>query len=149
MTRTISRRSVLAAAGFSALADQVTSEMLHAQSLPVGAVKDDYKEDFFYRSIHSIDLYRRLARRVLAEAGAGGAHPWQRRIERGMVCVGAAYGPRVSPHPAGLGRTWPFQRFTRLRILARQSREVRHARTNLHRLVRRSAGLIIMTHLHK
>jgi 3-oxoadipate enol-lactonase len=49
MTRTISRRNVLAAAGFSALAGQVTSEMLYAQSLPVRAVKDDYKEDFFYR----------------------------------------------------------------------------------------------------
>jgi 3-oxoadipate enol-lactonase len=49
MTRTISRRNVLAAAGFSALAGQLTSEMLHAQSLPVRAVKDDYKEDFFYR----------------------------------------------------------------------------------------------------
>jgi len=49
MIRTISRRNVLAAAGFSALAGQVTSEMLYAQSLPVRAVKDDYKEDFFYR----------------------------------------------------------------------------------------------------
>ncbi|PYY03057.1 MAG: hypothetical protein DMG69_33235 [Acidobacteria bacterium] len=49
MTRTISRRNVLAAAGFSALAGQLTSEMLHAQSLPLRAVKDDYKEDFFYR----------------------------------------------------------------------------------------------------
>ena len=49
MTRTISRRSVLAAVGFSALAGELTSEMLHGQSLPVRAVKDDYKEDFFYR----------------------------------------------------------------------------------------------------
>ena len=49
MTRIISRRHVLAAAGFSALASQLTSEMLRAQSLPVRAVKDDYKEDFFYR----------------------------------------------------------------------------------------------------
>jgi 3-oxoadipate enol-lactonase len=49
MTRTISRRKVLAAVGFSALASQLTSEMLHAQSLPVRALKDDYKEDFFYR----------------------------------------------------------------------------------------------------
>jgi len=49
MTRTISRRNVLAAAGLSALAGQLTSEMLQAQSLPVRALKDDYKEDFFYR----------------------------------------------------------------------------------------------------
>jgi 3-oxoadipate enol-lactonase len=49
MIRTISRRNVLAAVGFSAVASQLTSEMLHAQSLPVRAVKDDYKEDLFYR----------------------------------------------------------------------------------------------------
>jgi 3-oxoadipate enol-lactonase len=49
MTRTISRRNVLAAVGFSTLAGQLTPEMLHAQSLPVRGVKDDYKEDFFYR----------------------------------------------------------------------------------------------------
>jgi 3-oxoadipate enol-lactonase len=49
MTRTISRRNVLAAAGFSAVAGQLTLEMLHGQSLPVRAVNDDYKEDFFYR----------------------------------------------------------------------------------------------------
>src|SRR6266446_7610214 len=41
MTRTISRRKLLHAAGFSAL--------MGAQSLPVKAVKEDYKEDFFYR----------------------------------------------------------------------------------------------------
>jgi 3-oxoadipate enol-lactonase len=49
MTRTISRRNVLAAAGLSALAGQFRSEILHAQSLPLRTVKDDYKEDFFYR----------------------------------------------------------------------------------------------------
>src|ERR1700752_3049329 len=49
MTRTISRRNVLAAVGFSALAGQLKSERLHAQSLPVRTVKDDYEEDFFYR----------------------------------------------------------------------------------------------------
>jgi pimeloyl-ACP methyl ester carboxylesterase len=49
MIQTISRRNVLAAAGFSALAGQLTPQMLYAQSLPVRAVKDDYKEDFFYR----------------------------------------------------------------------------------------------------
>src|SRR5215510_11476326 len=41
MTRTISRRQVLAGLGVSALA--------RAQSLPVRSIKDDYKEDFFYR----------------------------------------------------------------------------------------------------
>src|SRR6267143_4715377 len=41
MTRTISRRKLLHAAGVSAL--------MGAQSLPVKSVKEDYKEDFFYR----------------------------------------------------------------------------------------------------
>jgi len=56
MTRTISRRKLLhagggvtAAVGFSALAGKLTSETMHAQSLPVRGVKEDYKEDFFYR----------------------------------------------------------------------------------------------------
>src|SRR3989475_2712582 len=56
MTRTISRRKLLHAGGgaittvgFSALAGKLTSETLHAQSLPVRSVKGDYKEDFFYR----------------------------------------------------------------------------------------------------
>jgi 3-oxoadipate enol-lactonase len=49
MTRTISRRKVLAALGFSAAAGKLTSETMCAQSLPARGVKDDYKEDFFYR----------------------------------------------------------------------------------------------------
>jgi 3-oxoadipate enol-lactonase len=49
MTRIISRRKVLAAAGFSAVAGTLTSKTMRAQSLPVRGVKDDYKEDFFYR----------------------------------------------------------------------------------------------------
>jgi 3-oxoadipate enol-lactonase len=49
MTRTISRRKAIAAVGFSAVAAQLTSETMRAQSLPVRGVKEDYKEDFFYR----------------------------------------------------------------------------------------------------
>ena len=49
MTQTISRRNILAAAGFSVLTGQITPEMLRAQSLPIRDLKDDYKEDFFYR----------------------------------------------------------------------------------------------------
>jgi len=45
----ISRRKAIATLGFSALAAKLTSETLHAQSLPVRRVADDYKEDFFYR----------------------------------------------------------------------------------------------------
>src|SRR5215471_9904109 len=55
MTRTISRRKLLQAGGviaaveFSGLPGQLTSETTRAQSLPVRGIKDDYKEDFFYR----------------------------------------------------------------------------------------------------
>ena len=40
---------MIAAAGFSAAACGLTAETLRGQSLPVRGVKDDYKEDFFYR----------------------------------------------------------------------------------------------------
>src|SRR5499427_3492275 len=49
MTRTLSRRNVIAAAGFAAVASKLASVTLRGQSLPVRSTKDDYKEDFFYR----------------------------------------------------------------------------------------------------
>jgi 3-oxoadipate enol-lactonase len=49
MTRTTSRRKAIAALGFSAVAGKLASEAMRAQSLPVRGVRDDYKEDFFYR----------------------------------------------------------------------------------------------------
>ena len=56
MTRAISRRRLLRAAGgaiggagFIALPGKLSSETMRAQSLPVRAIKDDYKEDSFYR----------------------------------------------------------------------------------------------------
>jgi len=48
MNRAISRRQVIAAIGFSTVGE-LTSEKMRAQSLPVRAVNDDYKEDYFYR----------------------------------------------------------------------------------------------------
>jgi 3-oxoadipate enol-lactonase len=39
----------MAALGFSVVAGKLMSEAMHAQSLPVRGVKDDYKEDLFYR----------------------------------------------------------------------------------------------------
>ena len=39
----------MAALGFSAVAGKLTSKTMRAQSLPVRAVIDDYKEDLFYR----------------------------------------------------------------------------------------------------
>jgi pimeloyl-ACP methyl ester carboxylesterase len=49
MTRSISRRKAIAAAGFSVVASRFTSQIVRAQSVPVRSVRDDYKEDFFYR----------------------------------------------------------------------------------------------------
>ena len=49
MTRTISRRKVIAAVGFSAVAGRIVSGTMNAQSLLLRGVNDDYKEDFFYR----------------------------------------------------------------------------------------------------
>ena len=49
MTGTISRRKVIVAIGFSAVLGKLTPATMRAQSLPVRAIKDDYKEDFFYR----------------------------------------------------------------------------------------------------
>jgi len=56
MIRAISRRKLfhagggaMATVGLSALAGTFTSEAALAQSLPVRSVKDEYKEDFFYR----------------------------------------------------------------------------------------------------
>ncbi len=40
---------MIAAAGFSAVAGKLMTETMRAQSLPVRSLKDDYKEDFFYR----------------------------------------------------------------------------------------------------
>jgi 3-oxoadipate enol-lactonase len=56
MIRTISRRKllsassgVMAATGLSSLVSTLSPETLRAQSLPVRAVNNDYKEDLFYR----------------------------------------------------------------------------------------------------
>jgi 3-oxoadipate enol-lactonase len=49
MTRMTSRRKVLATLGFSAIAGKLMPETMRAQSLPVRGLKDDYKEDLFYR----------------------------------------------------------------------------------------------------
>ncbi len=49
MSRTTSRRDVLKAIGCSVVAGELASATMRAQSFPPRSVKDDYKEDFFYR----------------------------------------------------------------------------------------------------
>jgi 3-oxoadipate enol-lactonase len=82
MTRTISRRSVLAAAGLSALAGQLTSEMLHAQNLPVRAVKDDYKEDYFYREDRLGEPWRKPEPVVLIHGNDESSVEWYAWVPR-------------------------------------------------------------------
>ena len=82
MTRTISRRNVLAAVGFSAVASQLSSEMLHAQSLPVRAVKDDYKEDFFYREDWLGEPWRKPEPVVLIHGNDESSMEWYAWVPR-------------------------------------------------------------------
>ena len=82
MTRTISRRNVLAAVGLSALAGQLTSEMLHAQSLPVRAAKDDYMEDFFYREDWLGEPWRKPEPMVLIHGNDESSVEWYGWVPR-------------------------------------------------------------------
>src|SRR5579863_4347494 len=77
MTRPISRRKVLAAVGFSAVAGKLTSETMRAQSLPVRGVKDNYREEFFYREDWLGEPWPKPDPVV--------SHPRQRRIRRGSL----------------------------------------------------------------
>ena len=100
MTRTISRRSVLAAVGFSTLAGQLTSEMLDAQSLPVRAAKDDYKEDFFYRDDWLGEPWRKPEPVVLIHGNDESSLEWYAWVPR----MGQEYR-LVRPDLPGLGHS--------------------------------------------
>jgi 3-oxoadipate enol-lactonase len=100
MTRTISRRNVLAAVGFSALASQLTSEMLHAQSLPVRAVKDDYEEDFFYREDWLGEPWRKPEPVVLIHGNDESSVEWYAWVPR----MGQEYR-LIRPDLPGLGHS--------------------------------------------
>jgi len=100
MTRKISRRHVLAAAGFSAVAGQLTSEMLHGQSLPVRAVRDDYKEDFFYREDWLGEPWRKPEPVVLIHGNDESSVEWYAWVPR----LGQEYR-LVRPDLPGLGHS--------------------------------------------
>src|SRR4029077_15243457 len=100
MTRTISRRNVLAPVGFSALAGQLTSEMLHAQSLPARAIKDDYKEDFFYREDWLGEPWRKAERVVLIHGNDESSVEWYAWVPR----MGQEYR-LIRPDLPGLGHS--------------------------------------------
>lgn len=100
MPRTISRRNVLAAAGLSALAGQLTSEMLQAQSLPVRAVKDDYKEDLFYREDWLGEPWRKPEPVVLIHGNDESSVEWYAWVPR----MGQQYR-LIRPDLPGLGHS--------------------------------------------
>jgi len=100
MTRTISRRNVLAAVGFSALSGRLTSEMLHAQSLPVRSVKDDYLEDFFYREDWLGEPWRKPEPMVLIHGNDESSVEWYAWVPR----LGQEYR-LIRPDMPGLGHS--------------------------------------------
>ena len=100
MTRTISRRNVLAAAGLSTLASQLNSETLHAQSLPVRVVGDDHKEDFFYREDWLGEPWRDPAPVVLIHGNDESSVEWYGWVPR----MAQAYR-LVRPDLPGLGHS--------------------------------------------
>jgi 3-oxoadipate enol-lactonase len=82
MTRTISRRNVIKAAGFSAVAAKLTSETLRAQSLPVRSLKDDYKEDLFYREDWLGEPWRKPEAVVLIHGNDESSEEWYAWVPR-------------------------------------------------------------------
>ena len=82
MTGTISRRKMVAALGFSAVAGKLTSERLRAQSLPVKGIKDDYKEDFFYREDWFGEPWRKPEPVVLIHGNDESSEEWYAWVPR-------------------------------------------------------------------
>jgi 3-oxoadipate enol-lactonase len=100
MTRRISRRNVLAVLGFSALASQLTSEGLRAQSVPLKAVKEDYKEDFFYREDWLGEPWRTSEPAVLIHGNDESSVEWYAWVPR----MGQEYR-LIRPDLPGLGHS--------------------------------------------
>jgi len=82
MTRTISRRDALAALGLSVVAGELASPTMRAQSLPVRSVKDDYKEDFFYREDWLGEPWRKPAPVVLIHGNDESSVEWYAWVPR-------------------------------------------------------------------
>jgi 3-oxoadipate enol-lactonase len=89
MIRTISRRKLfrigcgaLAGAAFSTLAGTLSSEPMRAQSLPVRGIKDDYKEDFFYREDWLGEPWRKPDHVVLIHGNDESSVEWYAWVPR-------------------------------------------------------------------
>ncbi len=82
MIRSISRRKVIAAVGFSAVAAKLTSGTMCAQSLPLRGLKDDYKEDLFYREDWLGEPWRKPAPVVLIHGNDESSVEWYAWVPR-------------------------------------------------------------------
>lgn len=82
MTPTISRRKIIASAGFSTLAGALASKTAAAQSLPVRGIKDDYKEDFFYREDWLGEPWRKPETAVLIHGNDESSAEWYAWVPR-------------------------------------------------------------------
>lgn len=72
----------MAALGFSAVAGKLTSQSMRAQSLPVRGVKDDYKEDFFYREDWLGEPWRKPESVVLIHGNDESSREWYAWVPR-------------------------------------------------------------------
>jgi 3-oxoadipate enol-lactonase len=89
MIRTISRRKllrassgVMAATGLSSLVSAFNPETMRAQSLPVRAVNDQYKEDFFYREDWLGEPWRKPEPLVLIHGNDESSVEWYAWVPR-------------------------------------------------------------------
>ena len=82
MTGTISRRKVIVAIGFSAVLGKLTPATMRAQSLPVRGLRDDYKEDFFYREDWLGEPWRKPEPVVLIHGNAESSVEWYAWVPR-------------------------------------------------------------------
>src|SRR5262245_35526812 len=82
MIRTISRRNVMAALGFSAVGYKFTSQTMPAQSLPVRSVKDEYKENYFYREDWLGEPWRKPESIVLIHGNDESSLEWYAWVPR-------------------------------------------------------------------
>ena len=73
---------MLKAAGFSAMAGALASETLRAQSLPVRGIKDDFKEDFFYREDWLGEPWRKPETAVLIHGNDESSVEWYAWVPR-------------------------------------------------------------------
>ena len=82
MYPTISRRKAIVAAGLSVTAGALASKTARAQSQPVRSIKDDYKEDFFYREDWLGEPWRKPETALLIHGNDESSTEWYAWVPR-------------------------------------------------------------------